>query len=489
MLAVIGDVRDAEHLASCGILKRIGIDSSAPTTAIGTIGHAGPHGDLDEAAAAEPAEPVALGVVLRRALGALGEHEHQLLLLAQQAVRVVGLRGDAADARPQRPDHGDLTEDVLGQPVDRPVELGLDAVHDRRRVGRDRARVVGDEQRAAVGRDLLEALPLDPEPAAVDRVVRAVRASARMCSERPHSSTSLNRGSARPASSSGLRHRDERRAFAVVERRRRGRSVGGTNGEPTRAPSVVGVPGRQVSMARCAFPGSQVRQHWTPAARGTGLARPASLRAPQLEPAADTVADAPRRRGERRLGDVFGNELAGVEVVAGDPAGRHAELDRLDQRVEPQVVEMAGAESARLQVDQHLAGSHAFGDADGEVDLAREMDAVVEPGRRRSCSRTAAANAVCRGGHSSRKDDTRSTASHRRSARSASVIVCSQSPRLVSASVMRAMASSTSSSGTGSPRTCIDSSMARWATLPRAFGTVHPSNPALLLGQEADLAS
>ena len=40
------------------------------------------------------------------------------------------------------------------------------------------------------------------------------------------------------------------------------------------------------------------------------------------------------------------------------------------------------------------------------------------------------------------------------------------------------MASSTSSSGTGSPRTCIDSSIARCATLPRAVGTVQPSKPA-----------
>jgi hypothetical protein len=31
----------------------IGIDSSAPTTAMGTTGHAGPHGDLDEPAPTE----------------------------------------------------------------------------------------------------------------------------------------------------------------------------------------------------------------------------------------------------------------------------------------------------------------------------------------------------------------------------------------------------------------------------------------------------
>ena len=147
-------------------MQRIGIDSSAPTTAIGHDGHAGPHGDLDEPAPAEAAELVALAVGLARALGALGEHEHELLLLAQQAVGVVGVGEHAADARPERADDRQPLEDVVGQAVDGPAELGLDAVHDRRGVGRDGAGVVGDEQRAAVGGDLLEALPLDPEPAA-----------------------------------------------------------------------------------------------------------------------------------------------------------------------------------------------------------------------------------------------------------------------------------------------------------------------------------
>src|SRR5205807_2035177 len=49
--------------------------------------------------------------------------------------------------------------------------LLLDAVHDHWRVRRDGARVVGDEQGATVGGDLLQAFPLDAEQLAVERVV------------------------------------------------------------------------------------------------------------------------------------------------------------------------------------------------------------------------------------------------------------------------------------------------------------------------------
>ena len=134
---------------------------------------AGPHGDLDEAAAAEAAQPVALAVGLARALGALGEHEHELA-----AARAAGGRRCPGGRRtPPTRDHsvpttGSALEDVVGQAVDRPPELGLDAVHDHRGVRRDGAGVVGDEQRAALGRDVLEALPLGPEPAFVDRIVQ-----------------------------------------------------------------------------------------------------------------------------------------------------------------------------------------------------------------------------------------------------------------------------------------------------------------------------
>ena len=65
------------------------------------------------------------------------------------------------------------------------MQLGLDAVHDHGRVGRDRARVVGDEQRAAVVGDVLEAFPLGAEPVPVDRVVDAARDRAHVLAAAP----------------------------------------------------------------------------------------------------------------------------------------------------------------------------------------------------------------------------------------------------------------------------------------------------------------
>ena len=81
--------------------------------------HAGPHGDLHEAAPAEAAQAVAVGVRLGRGLGALREHQGQLLLVVEEPVGVVGVGGHAAGARPQGPDHREGAEEVVGQPVDR----------------------------------------------------------------------------------------------------------------------------------------------------------------------------------------------------------------------------------------------------------------------------------------------------------------------------------------------------------------------------------
>ena len=85
--------------------------------------NAGPHGDLDEAAPAESAQPVALGKQLARAFGALGEDQHQLLLVAQQPVGVVGMGGHAAGPGPQRCRRRDGPEQVVGQAVHGPAEL------------------------------------------------------------------------------------------------------------------------------------------------------------------------------------------------------------------------------------------------------------------------------------------------------------------------------------------------------------------------------
>ena len=147
--------------------------------------HAGAHRDLDEAAAPEAVQLVALAEVLAGALGAFGEHERELLVVVQQPVRVVGVRGDAAGAGPQRAEDRQRAEQVLGEAVDRAAELGLDAVHDHRRVRRDRGRVVRDQQRAALAGDVLEAFPLGPEPVLVDRVVDRARERAQVLAAAP----------------------------------------------------------------------------------------------------------------------------------------------------------------------------------------------------------------------------------------------------------------------------------------------------------------
>ena len=133
---------------------------------------AGAHRRLDEAAAAEAAQAVAVLVELLGALAALGEDEHELLLVVQQAVHVGRVRGDAADLGDQHAEAGIALEEVLDGQVQRPRlrVLFLDRLGDHRRVGRQRAGVVGDQQRAALGRDVLDALDLAAEPQVVVEV-------------------------------------------------------------------------------------------------------------------------------------------------------------------------------------------------------------------------------------------------------------------------------------------------------------------------------
>ena len=83
-------------MASRALFQRIGMASSLPTIAIGTMGTPAAHGDLDEAAAPEASELVAVADELAGGLGALGEHEHELLVVVEQPVGVVGVRGHAA---------------------------------------------------------------------------------------------------------------------------------------------------------------------------------------------------------------------------------------------------------------------------------------------------------------------------------------------------------------------------------------------------------
>ena len=58
-------------------------------------------------------------------------------------------------------------------------------MHDRRRVGRDRTRVIGDEQGAAFFGQELEAFPLDAEPMLVHRLECAAGECAEMLAPTP----------------------------------------------------------------------------------------------------------------------------------------------------------------------------------------------------------------------------------------------------------------------------------------------------------------
>ena len=131
------------------------------------------HRGLDEAAAAEAPQPVAVLVELLGALAALGEDEHQLLLVVEQPVHVGGMRGHAADLGDEHGQPRIPLEEVLDRQMQRPRTrvLGLDRLGDHRRVRRERAGVIGDQQRAAGGWDVLDALDLDPEPVVVEELV------------------------------------------------------------------------------------------------------------------------------------------------------------------------------------------------------------------------------------------------------------------------------------------------------------------------------
>ena len=80
--------------------------------------------------------------------------------------------GHAADLRQQGREARVALEEVLDGHVERP-RVGMlvaDRLADHRRVRRQRAGVVGDEQRAAVGGDVLDPLDLAAEPVAVEEL-------------------------------------------------------------------------------------------------------------------------------------------------------------------------------------------------------------------------------------------------------------------------------------------------------------------------------
>ena len=80
----------------------------------------GAHRRLDEAAAAEAAQPVAVAVELLGPLAALREDEHELALVVEQAMDVRRVRGDAADLRDQHREARIALEEVLDRQVEGP---------------------------------------------------------------------------------------------------------------------------------------------------------------------------------------------------------------------------------------------------------------------------------------------------------------------------------------------------------------------------------
>jgi hypothetical protein len=130
------------------------------------------HRGLDEAAAAEAAQPVAVLVQLLGGLAALGEYEHQLVLVVEQPVHVGRVGGHAADLREQDAEAGIALEEVLHRDVERTRMRVLlsDRLGDHGGVRRKGARVVRDEQRTARRGDVLDPLHLRAEPVAVEEL-------------------------------------------------------------------------------------------------------------------------------------------------------------------------------------------------------------------------------------------------------------------------------------------------------------------------------
>src|SRR3954452_17031585 len=127
---------------------------------------------LDEATASEPAQAITLPVDLPGRLLALGEHEREPPLVTQQALRISRMGGDQPDLVRQHADARVALEPVLAEHVDGPRVRVLvpDRLHDHRRVRRQRAREIRDQQRAARAGYVLDALLLDPEPVLVIEV-------------------------------------------------------------------------------------------------------------------------------------------------------------------------------------------------------------------------------------------------------------------------------------------------------------------------------
>ena len=151
---------------------KTGIASSAPTTQVGTSCASARIAASTKPAAPEAPQPVAVPVELLGALAALREDQHELALVVEQAMDVRRMRGDPADLRDQHREARKALEEVLDGQVQRPwVRVLLaDRLGDHRGVRRQRAGVVGDQQRAAFSGNVLDPLDLDPEPVAIEEL-------------------------------------------------------------------------------------------------------------------------------------------------------------------------------------------------------------------------------------------------------------------------------------------------------------------------------
>src|ERR687898_2409093 len=134
--------------------------------------HAGAHSRAHEAAAAEAAQPIALPVQLAAGLLTLRKDEHELALIAEQPLRVVGMRPYEPDLVGEHADARIALEPVLSEHVERTRGrvLVFERLHDHRSVRGQGARVVGDDQRAALRRHVLNALDLHAKPVLVIEV-------------------------------------------------------------------------------------------------------------------------------------------------------------------------------------------------------------------------------------------------------------------------------------------------------------------------------
>ena len=136
--------------------------------------------ELHEAAASESLQPVAIAKELPDALLALGEHRDERLAL-EEPLGVLLAGADGADAVGHVPEEREMKDPVFGEPAHAAVPRMLPAhgQAQHQAVERDGARVVGDEQAAALAGEALDAVRLDPEVPLVEQLEAAAGACAR----------------------------------------------------------------------------------------------------------------------------------------------------------------------------------------------------------------------------------------------------------------------------------------------------------------------